>query len=349
MKGFVKIFESVLACLIILASMTFFFAVSSPASNWNDIVLRDRINDVVLSMANNGSLAKFIQQNNVTEINNTLRMAFPSNIDYSAEVSGIPNPVIYLGCNCTSSEINELGTMLQPYNSFPYRERNISIRIEPVWISNIRNGTNILFLIGYHNLNTYKSQIDKFLERGGTVFVLGDLTQIQVNDGFMNTYFKLKWTEDNAQERGGFYDGDKNTSEYRIVKYFVNISSYGGNIQFRDFHTENGENDVNQIDVDGRTVIVSNNGKTSLLKTNWFVSQNGLGRTVWLADYDHSKDQNNKLLKAAIMWASGERYRVDPFFSRKTMPVSYLRTNLVGVLDGFEPFEFSLTVWRIYY
>ncbi len=278
MKGFIKILEAILACIIILVSLTFFFNVDVKQTDWDNTLLQIRAEDDLARLVTGGKITTAVYTNNPALINDTLLDTtldmLPVTVDYSLEICGIPNSIIYIGCNCSDTDVADLESRLSPLD-FKYKDRDISIRIVQDSLTNMRSETNILFLYNYHNLTPYRQNLEKFLERGGTIFVLGDLTQSQVEDGFMNTIFDLSWSGIPRTNSGTFYPENENfTAPFRIEKYYNNLT-----------------NDTPAFDFSGSASIGLGDGKTnivdagtSLIKVNYDII-NGDGRTVWMSDY----------------------------------------------------------------
>jgi hypothetical protein len=99
---------------------------------------------------------------------------------------------------------------------------------------------------------------------------------------------------------------------------------------------------VNNITVDNSTVIEDFGQKFSFLKCNKNVIRDN-GRAVWIAGNDGGSIDN--LTKAAIMWASGEKYNMDPSGPKK-IPKMSRDTNMI--LYDNDPYEFRLTSWSVF-
>jgi len=320
--------------------MTFFLTPFVFETKWEGTLTQAYGQDTLSALYKNGSLAKNVKFNNVTLINNDFSSISSKTTDFSIEINGLVNPVIYIGCNCSAEQISQLKTLLSPLD-FNYTGRNIAIRVINEFINDIKNETNILFLMEYKNLTPFKNKLNKFLERGGTIFMLSDLIQDQVMDGYLNNTFGLNWnSETGATTLWNFYDTtNPGNVSYKISKYFVNISGHPDTTSFLKFTQDTSKN---RIKVDNRTVIWDSTRKFSFVKINKGVI-NGNGRTVWFADYATDQD-TNYLLKAAVMWASGERYNMNPYI--KTYQKKYVKTKYI--ISDKDPYQVELTLWKIY-
>lgn len=339
MNGFVRLLESIIASVILLSSLSFFVSFPQLETNWNDVILQDIGKDALAVAELTEDLKGAVRYNNLVLAENIFLSVLPKNVGFSMEVSGIPNPVIFIGCNCTQTEINDLENRLDPLD-FSYKGRNISIRVENVQITDIRPETNILFIFGYKDLGLLKNSINDFLEGGGTIFMFADLTQDVVNDGVINSTFNLSWEGTAMLGSGTFLDSSNpDRVSFRIKKYYDNISD-DGSLAFYNFHTLLASYPVNRIRTDTKTVIIDDQG-LSIVKTNSGVEK-GSGRTVWFAKYDGN--DNDELLKSMIMWASGERFNLD------MQPKTFGKKNvkMKTFIYDRDPYIFSLTLWNIF-
>lgn len=335
MKGFIKILEAILASIMILVALTFYLNVDVKRTNWDSTLLQVRAEDALASVANSGLLTSALYSNNESLVNNTLLDTnlemLPATVEYSLQIKGIPNSIIYIGCNCTSSEIANLEARLSPLD-FKYRGRNLSIRISQESISNIQAQTNILLFFNYKDLNPYSQNLESFLRNGGTIFMIGDLTQPQVQDGYMNSVFGLTWDGIVRNNVGSFYLRNENFTSFNIQKYYINLTNQLSTFAFTGSASIELE--------DGKTIIISGSG-TSLLKTNEGMFD-GNGRTAWMSDYPLSPETKN-LTKAAVMWASGEKFVIG---RTKTIPAQHVETKYV--IHDFDTYTAILFVWRIF-
>jgi hypothetical protein len=337
MKGFVRIMEAIVASVIILASLTYFFKLDIMGSAWGDVNLQTQSKDVVASLYKNGLLTTMIRDNDIENLNNQLIKNFQRTIDFSVTIKGIPNAKIYVGCNCTQADINRLVGILSPL-TFNYKNRVLEILIREELIENITEVTNVIFIFGYKNLTPVQSQINNFLIRGGTIFVLGDLTQDQANDGIFNTIFGLNWSGTGTPSvDANFYDtsNPENVSFY-ISKYFANISGLPKNTTFNRFNS-------NRISSGKNTIIVDSSGGFSYARVNKNIIY-GNGRAVWMSDYSSGDTKTNNLTKALVMWSSGEEYKMDTY--KKTVPITYTESGFI-IYDQ-DPYQFIITVWKIF-
>lgn len=346
MKGFIRILEAIISSLLLIAVLPFFL--SGPAeSGWGSAILQTQALDALSALQKNRTLEIYVRNNDVQGLNRELARLIPKTTDFSIEINGIPNPVILVGCICTSAQLQSLEDLLWPLE-FSYKRRQISIRISNMTMNTIDPRTRVLFIFGYVNLIQYRTTLTRFLENGGTVFMFTDLTKPQTEDGVMNVTFGLRWNEAlSAGGAAGFYTPqDVTRISHKISGFYSNISGGQESDTFGGFSTGN----VNKIEIDNKTVVFS--GGVSLVKANDFISKNGKGRTVWFANYDYTLDTENakrlkNLTKATFLWASGENYRMDPF--TKIPGEVFFHVTYTDVLEGFEPFEIRLLLWKLFF
>ncbi|MBI2971223.1 MAG: hypothetical protein HYY37_02265 [Candidatus Aenigmarchaeota archaeon] len=357
-KGFVRILEAIIASLILLTSLSYFFIIER-YSFWGDVLTQTQVNDAMASLYINGTVQQAILLNNATLLHTRLKRMLPETVDFSVEVRGIPNPVIRIGCNCTTEETQKLKDMLYS-TAFGYKKRNIMLVVTNDSLDNLAYAPiDVVVFFGYRQFDAAnRSYLSNFLANGKTLFMLADLKENEVKDGFIGPLFGLSWRPQGCGGNNGngrFPESQENPSSYafKVRNYFANISGLDANTVFKKFNTQSNGDGANCITVDETTAIESSNGRFSYLKLNITVS--GKGRTAWMAHYTPDEDEENaaevlsNLTTASIMWASGEQFLLDPPF--KTVPkvqrsVSY---HHIGVLDGYETFATRVMVWRIFY
>lgn len=335
MKGFIRILEAIVASLIILTALTFFFNTTIKPSNWDDTFLQVRAQDIVASLSINGTINKSVSTNDQTIINDAILnpniFMLPITVDYSVTVEGIPNPVIRIGCNCTDSQMQDLKDTLSP--SVVYNGRTITFVVYQAEISRIHEDanadTNILFLNGYKNLTQFDDGLRIFMKRGGTIFLLGDLTQSQVNDCFVNETFGLKWVAGTRSNTGRFFDNDnENITSFKISKYYAGITPEPEPFSFLGAAT---------IATDNRTIIRGDTG-LSLAKINTNIVD-GNGRVVWLSGSTGIAN----VTKSLVMWGSGEKFDLN---SKKPSPSKYFKT--FYMINGRDSYKIVLTLWKVF-
>ena len=341
MKGFIKILEAVIASIIILASLTYFFSAPAKYKYWGETFSRIQTQDALASLYKSDLLTEYVQNNDVDGLNNTLTAMLPESLDFSVEIIGIPNPIIYIGCDCSDAEITELENMLIPLR-FVYENRQIEIRIKKESIDNIDPRTNIHFMFGYTNLNPHKEKVEEFLLDGGTMFMFSNLSKDHVEDGVLNETFGLEWKGTAGSSTGKFYKSDDVSKvSHRIEDYFLNIGGDADEFAF----TFNPATE-NKIDYDEKTIIRDSNDRISHVKVNELTR----GRTVWFADYNHADEGVNNLTKAVVLWASGERYRMDPAY--KDSMIERLKTIKIPYTEAsylIPNYEVRLKSWSVFY
>ena len=341
MKGFIRILELIVASVIILSSLTFFLSPSIKRLGWDETNIEIEVRDSLESLYKNGSLVIYVNENDAKGMVNGLSSEIKKNIDFSISVLGIPNNEIFVSCLCTNSEEQELEEILSP-KEFNYHDRKIRIGLEKADITQekilMRPQTHVLFFFGYKDMNPYKSQLDEFLSKGGSIFILTDLSSSQIDDGYIGEMFGLKWSSEAEDPGSGEFYGNAspyNTS-FRISKYYANFSNTKE--IFTSFNSGSG---VNRIEVDDRTIISDTGKKFSFIKTN---SVPVRGRVVWSADYTRPDGNISLLIKSALMWSSGESYRLDSV--PKIMPIVNSVSKII-IYDK-DTFELAVSYWNIF-
>ncbi len=348
MKGFARILESIVASIIILTSLTFFFVHNVPESPWDDTSLQLISQDVLQTSYLSGNLKGLVKSDDKAGLNNYFSQALPKTIDFSLNVMRLPNDIIYVGCaQCSMGDLSELSMILEPLD-FYYNGRPTSIRLDIVNVSSIPDDTDILLFFDKSKIGPDRDEIEDFLMDGGTVFLLSNLNQDDLT-GYISELFNLSWSGLIGPDVVVFDEVfDPKNLSYYAARYYGDINQ----TDLTDLSTEQ-FNDFNSNGVlrkgDGKDIMVGqSNGKT-YVRANEYV--NGMGRTVWFGDYirtSHNSTNTKKiddLIKSMVMWGSGQAYSMD--ITQKTPAARHFSSDIF-VFDG-EPYIFEIIVWRVFY
>jgi len=124
MKGFAKIFEAIVASIVLLASLTFFFTPNVQRSGWDRASLQILVEDALESAYLNGTLERYVKTDNTTQLNMLFSAMLPKTVDFSIEVSGIPGKTINIVCvDCNQANMDDLSAILDP-RDFSYKMKN---------------------------------------------------------------------------------------------------------------------------------------------------------------------------------------------------------------------------------
>lgn len=345
MKGFAKIFEVIIASIILLTSLTFFFVPSVQKSWWDDVSVQLLAQDALEATYLNGSLTRYVKDDDTTPLNNIFSSMLPRTVDFSIEVKGIPSKVIYVSCvDCSQAQIDDISAILVP-KDFMYKGRNISIRVENLSLSSgsVPEDTNIIFFFDKTKIPTYQAQINLFLSKGGGIFLLSNLVQGDLN-GPIGRIFNLTWSGSTSlpPRFSDVYNSSK--ISHFVAKYYANISGrHLQNVENEGFSTFN-SNGIRAGD--WRDVVKSDDAKT-FVRGNINMS----GRAAWFSDYtrsDHNSSSTkavDNLAKATIMWVGGERFRLDTI-KKAPAPVHFKSSIFVHDEDSY---TVDLTIWRVFF
>ena len=302
MKGFVHIVEAIISSIIILTSLSFFLTPVVKQSNWDSSFAEVRAQDAISAAYANGSIQAIVRQNNGTLMRDMMEKLLGQSTDFTIDIIGIPNPEIYVGCNCSAADVSNLETDLAPLN-FTYKGRTIDVRIQPVSALDPKESDIILFTSADDLNDAYsnaasRNSIEKFLENGGTVMLIGDITQPQSSYPAISGLFNISWNGNGNPKNSMFHNSD-NTEfpSYNIAKYYSNVSGFDASSEI--FDRFDIANDINKVDIDNFTIIRSENKQFSLMRGVTSVI-NGNGRALWMADYSTGGNTEN-LTKAAMM------------------------------------------------
>ena len=297
MKGFIKIMEAVIACVIIIATMTFFFR-PPIISDWDSTLLQIQSKDALASLYQNGDITNYIFENDISGFNTILSEILPKTADFSIEVFGIPNPTIYIG-TFNNANKNKLEETLKNNKTFEYRKRDIQLRIETIEPDEIEDyqkegKLNILFLRP-DEIKNNENKLRKFLKNFGTIFAD---REPDWSDDFFSEIFSRN--HDNNHDKD-YLD--------RIRKYY---NAIGGSGSLPDIYPK-------------EDVLVN-------------------GRSIYYLEWSDAAEKN---LKAVLMWASAERYKMDT--TAKTAPEKFVVAHHIAVGQNAEVYEVTLKTWHIFY
>ncbi len=333
MKGFIKIFEAIIASLILLVSLTFFFVPLTKPSPWDETLLQISTQDALGALYASGNLTAYVMKDDYPAFNLKMFNLLPRTVDFYAEINGIPKPTIRIACICTAADLASFKSKIPKPDFFTYKERTIVIHYRSMSdISEVQDNEDIiLYLAHTPELTAQKNLIIDQLRKGRGVMVVSDLTKNQAEDGLMNDVFNLSWNSALGSKGAAVIDyADVKAIPFRLSKYYFNLTNSNSLLYKVPASTDS-------ISIDGKTSSKDNNNFVSFMKINNFLK----GRTVWSANADN--DDAYLLIKSSFMWVSGERY---VFGEKKTTPPN-VKTFKFVVYDR-DPYEMILHVWRVF-
>ncbi len=221
MKGFIKILEVVIASVIIL-SVSSFFLVSkdSSADQWYKINAEISLKDSLAVLHRSGMLDKYISDDNPEIFFENFSAMMPESVEYSVDIEGIPSNVVRVGC---IRKCGELKSLLDPL-TFRFKGRKMRIAVQAITMNDIPPETDVLFIYDYSDLSSYQQTIENFISSGGYAFLLGDVTQENINnDPALRDVFGLLWVDRTPSQVNKFSDiTDVSKLSYKIADYFSN-------------------------------------------------------------------------------------------------------------------------------
>ena len=223
MKGFIKILEAIIASLILLVSLTFFFTPTLRPSLWDEATLHLSATDAINAMYASGSLQNDVRNDNYADFNNRMFKLMPKTVDFYAEVLGIPKPTIDVLCICSSSQLENFQKKIGN-NPFFYHDRLISIAFGTASDLNDASGKDIVLYLDYTDLSDDKSRIISLLKNNTGFVMAANLNTMQINDGVMDDIFSL--SPGNIGTGLAFLAASTpGHDNARIEKYYRNISA----------------------------------------------------------------------------------------------------------------------------
>ena len=366
-KGFIRILETIMASIILLTALSFFFSAESPQNDWTDTLIQVQSQDALAVMYRTGTLNTNIMASDVEGMRNELKKLLPNNIDFSVEVRGIPAPRIRVGCDrCTDAEIEEIKKRLDSEPSIPqinYNGRDIRIDIDKVDITDeIPDDMDILMLVSLPNENLFPD-IQEFMRKGRGLMLYKDLLlenlpqEGETSNPVIGEVFGITTTGrgPDFSSTGTLTNPDNvDHLSHNFYKFVKGISL--DSTSFDEFHTDNNEN---RVISSGQTAILKSDSFSLVVATNF-----SGGKAVWFAGFDHTAQPMNgdeivptsrteDLFKAAVMWL-GDDYKMDNpslLRSRSKSPPedkSFQTISYYGVI-GEEIYEIRLLIWKVFF
>lgn len=233
-KGFIRIFEAIIASIILLSAFSAFLNPIKISSNWNNAVMQNQAEDVLAALYKNETLNKFIITGDFDDLYIRIKNMLPATVDFTGEIVGIPNSEIRIGCACSDQEYNDMMNMLSP-QSFKFKQRTIEFVLKKDTLANIANDnyTDVVFMFRLP-ADTEIPDVEESLSKGKTMFALADVTSAYLaSNPQTSAIFGLTWNSGggNPSAISGFCDSndacspdDPTKISFKINNYFINSS-----------------------------------------------------------------------------------------------------------------------------
>ncbi len=227
MKGFIRTLEVIIATILILGSLTYFFSSYIKPSEWPKAELQIQTQDILKSLDESGILRDAILNNNFTEIKQKLDTFMPESSRYVVEIEGIPKPKITVGCNCSEEDYERLKKILSSQR-FEFEGRKVEINLfsntsldgifnyEKAW-----GAIDVIVFFNVQNLSKYEKDIKNFLSSDKGILLISDLSKDQVTN-FYSEIFNLSWNDTlTTSDRNKF--NNNFTMHDKFTDYFTNV------------------------------------------------------------------------------------------------------------------------------
>ncbi|MFH1420438.1 MAG: hypothetical protein ABIG30_00545 [Candidatus Aenigmatarchaeota archaeon] len=354
MKGFMRVLEAIIASVIILASLSFFFGYQVRQSGWLQSELKVEGQDALNVIERMGLMDNYMRTGSgVEEIENALKKMLSQRIDYSIEIQGAPPPVIRIACICTQSEYEDLRRRMyfeDDTGRFTLRGRSIRFAVDMLGsINDIATKYDTVLVLESGFDEQEKEKIKNLLDEGTSVMLFSDIDIIDdFLDDFLESVFGLS-SADGSATSSSFYNADNaDFVSAKVFYYFTDLAKISNkNHVFNKIVTDS-------VAVDSNTILYSSS--TSGAKVNSY----GSGRTVWLNyfsnDDDPDTEKANMLLKSLILWSADDSFELIPGPElTRTLPRTFFRTPYVvasmdvGDEEVFGFYKINLLMWYIFY
>lgn len=370
MKGFVKILETVIACVILLTSLAFFFTIGYKPDYWTENLIQQRSMDLLVTAENEiGSTIKLFHSdpNKVSQLNINIRNNLPSNVEYNLIVEGVPKPKISVACISCSDAIENMLAGNQG-EKLMYKGRQIIISVDSASVSDDLMRYDVIL---YSNVADFSAdpKVIEYLSKGKNVMLLGDITGDDMSDkdtrdkieDVFSAYYKGTET---STEQARFHNAESNYNSFMIDSYVKSaftekpdpadpLKTLKGRCNSPVFGF-NGGLSVNPVGISENSTLITNDGKFSRMT----ISERYGGMGLWLAMPSNIDDEcSKKISQASVMWLSSQGfYMKDANFIAASPPegvslqsVSYPIMFTNGNIENAEFANIRLVIWRVFF
>ncbi|MAH43526.1 hypothetical protein CL614_07475 [archaeon] len=357
-KGFIKVVEAIVASIIVLASLTYFFGYHIEPSDWPDSQLKIQSRDSLNVLDFQEGLEKYMQSGDAVDRDN-LRIHIDSmvseRIGFAINIIGAPNPVISIACvYCNENEglIGEkeaIENRTDPFSTisgYDMRGRKLRVAVDNKYaITDINEADekyDIMFIYGYPDIGftvDERTEIKEYLENGGNVILFGPLDGITSDDdSFIQDVFGISSFSGNSVIRSSFVDevNDAGTSASKIYYYYYNLT---GRSVLANFN-------LNANNVDKNINTITHFDDTASIQVNEYEN----GRTAWVNSYDRSDRNVNSLLQSVLFWLAEDFEIIPTPQFTLTLPSNFFKTYYLmsSIEDSFNMYKVGLTMWYIF-
>jgi len=222
-KGFIQMIEAILASIILFGSVSYFFMTTRDRSEWELVSLRTEASDALTVLEKNGELATYIKNMDANMTDSRLTELMRKSIGFSLSVTGMPKPVVYIGCLCSPGETDELAERLMPGSAinetFNFGIRKMDIRIENVTTSSDVELMDALVVMDKNKFIGNLSYIQGLLDDGKKVVLISDLSQADITT--LQSIFDLSSSTGSCTDQSFYNRTNLDMIAYKVSKYFV--------------------------------------------------------------------------------------------------------------------------------
>ncbi len=361
-KGFIKVVEAIVASIVVLASLTYFFGYHIEPSEWPNSQLKLQSRDS-LNVLNTQNLVEDYMKSGdeayVRDLRTYIDSMVSERVGFAIDVVGAPDNIIDIACvYCNDNEdiIKEdkaVENRTDPFSlvsGFDMRGRKLRFAVSnDNTISKINTANeeyDIMFIYGYPtggfidtaDINE-KAEIIKYLENGGNVILFGPLEGIiPADEDFIQDVFGITFSASSGSGSNFVDDVDvAGTYSSKIYYYYYNLTGRSSSVSFNGLNT-------NLVAKDGNTITFS--GDAASVHVNKYEK----GRAVWFNSYDRSDRNINSLLQSVLFWLAEDFEIVpEPQFTL-TLPSNFFKTYYLmsDVNSFFNMYKVGLTMWYIF-
>ncbi len=344
MKGVIHIFEIVIVALIMFVALFQFTYIPRMQADWTKTKLSITGWDILFTLDENG-----VNWLDPAEVESEVRSALnKTNIQFGVRIKGAPPNQIFVGCVCSTTEMNTLQSILSNLNLNGESITFNVTRIDPGSITFPHNN-HVIFVWDY-GLENYRTGLVNYLETGRGVVEMRDLDAGDIG-AVQSDVFGLSWKDSQSPDSNNltFDSVPADTEAYLISKYFYAVPNSSGQTYPRTHEFQNflqSTEKVYQRDNDtGKIAIAQESTDVPACIVNHGIAD-GFGRTAWLSDPGSLEEDERVLIKSLVLWAAGKEFEVvKSDIAAEIAKFSYLK---VLDTDMYQPIEIILVTGYLY-
>ena len=216
MKGFIHLIEVAVAGILIMIVLGLFFTTQSVKLNWERTELISVNSNILHTLKASGRLSDLF--NDTSDVLVEITDLKPPNIEYGLHISGIPKDVISVACPKDCSSVRALLA-----DNVYVNGRWVGFTVSTVTMGTVNlTDYDALMLYNYNQYGTYETEIRDYLDDGGTVVAIHNVTDSA--DSTFRSIFNLTSSAGSGSPNPNFTSYDPVSND--IAKYFLGFGFF---------------------------------------------------------------------------------------------------------------------------